>query len=82
MASRRTRTPRACPCRPTAIGAISDLGYELRKNVDRSYRRGAEGDLTWQATPTLALVGTVSVTDARIRDYRDDASGRVASTMT
>lgn len=65
-----------------AIGAISDLGYELRKNVDRSYRRGAEGDVTWQATPTLVLVGTVSVTDARIRDYRDDASGRVYHDVT
>ena len=57
-----------------AIGAISQLGYDLRKNVDRSVRRGMEGDVTWQATPTLAVVGNVSVTDARINEYRDDAS--------
>jgi iron complex outermembrane receptor protein len=58
-----------------AIGAISDLGYDLRKNVDRSVRRGFEGDVTWQATSALAVVSNVSVTDARIADYRDDNTG-------
>ncbi|MDB4915647.1 MAG: TonB-dependent receptor [Gemmatimonadetes bacterium] len=58
-----------------AIGAISELGYDLRKNVDHSMRRGFEGDVTWQAASALAFVGNVSVTDARISDYRDDVSG-------
>jgi iron complex outermembrane recepter protein len=57
------------------IGAINEIGYVLRKNVDRSVRRGLEGDLTWQAARRLTLLATASVTDARIRDYRDDASG-------
>jgi len=57
------------------IGQLSDLGYELRKNVDRSVRRGAEAELTWQALPRLVVVATASLTDARIADYTDDATG-------
>lgn len=68
------------------IGQISELGYELRKNVARSVRRGFEGDLTWQALPRLAVVATASVTDARIADYTDDGTGQsyhdVTSLMT
>ena len=59
------------------IGEINEIGYEMRKNVDRSYRRGAEADVTWQALPAFAVVSTMSITDARIHDYRDDASGLV-----
>jgi iron complex outermembrane recepter protein len=59
------------------IGEINEIGYVLRKNVSRSVRRGVEGDLTWQVTPRVALVATASVTDARIRDYRDDATGEL-----
>jgi len=65
-----------------AIGAISELGYELRKNVDRSLRRGVEGDITWQLRPSLAFVGNVSVTDASIAEYRDDATGVVYRNVT
>ena len=57
------------------IGEINEIGYVLHKNVAQSVRRGVEGDVTWQVRPSLALVGTLSMTDARIRDYRDDASG-------
>ena len=59
------------------IGEINEIGYVLRKNVARSVRRGAEGDLTWRVTPRLTAVATASLTDARIREYRDDASGEV-----
>lgn len=68
------------------IGQISELGYELRKNVARSVRRGAEGDLTWRVAPRLTVVATASLTDARIADYTDEASGQsyhdVAALMT
>jgi outer membrane receptor protein involved in Fe transport len=64
------------------IGEINAIGYVLHKNVARSVRRGVEGDLTWQALPSLAVVGTLSVTDARICDYRDDASGIVYHDVT
>ncbi|MFL5607566.1 MAG: TonB-dependent receptor, partial [Gemmatimonadaceae bacterium] len=64
------------------IGEINEIGYVLRKNVARSVRRGVEGDLTWQATPRVRLLATASVTDARIRDYRDDATGEVFHDVT
>ena len=57
------------------IGEVNEIGYELRKNVDRSVRRGAEGDFTWRVAPRLTVVATASVTDARIADYQDDATG-------
>ena len=59
------------------IGEINEIGYVLRKNVARSVRRGAEGDLTWRVAPRLTAVATASLTDARIRKYRDDATGEV-----
>ena len=59
------------------IGEINEIGYLLRKNVARSARRGLEADLTWQATPSLVVVSTMSVTESRIANYRDDASGLV-----
>jgi iron complex outermembrane receptor protein len=64
------------------IGELSETGYTLRKNVDRSVRRGVEGEVTWQATPRLTLLATASVTDARIDTYRDDASGAVYRDVT
>ncbi len=64
------------------IGEINEIGYVLRKNVDRSVRRGAEGDLTWEVTPRVTVVATASLTDARIADYRDDASGELFHDVT
>ena len=59
------------------IGQINEIGYVLHKNVAHSVRRGAESDLTWQLTPRLTAIATASLTDARIREYRDEASGEV-----
>jgi outer membrane receptor protein involved in Fe transport len=59
------------------IGEINEIGYVLHKNVAHSVRRGAEGDLTWHVSPRLTAVATASLTDARIREYRDDATGEV-----
>jgi outer membrane receptor protein involved in Fe transport len=59
------------------IGEINEIGYVLRKNVSHSVRQGVEADLAWQALPRVAVVATASLTDARIRDYRDDATGNV-----
>jgi iron complex outermembrane receptor protein len=64
------------------IGAINEIGYVLRKNVGRSVRRGVEGDLTWQALPRLTVLATASVTDARIREYRDDVTGELFHDVT
>ena len=59
------------------IGQINEIGYVLHKNVDRSTRRGAEADLAWAVLPRLTLLATGALTDARIQDYRDDATGAV-----
>ena len=64
------------------IGAINEIGYLLRKNVARSARRGVEGDLTWQVVPRLAAHATVSLTEARIAEYRDDATGTLYRNVT
>ncbi len=65
-----------------AIGEVSELGFDLRKNVDRSYRRGFEADVAWQASRAVTLTSTVSITDARIREYRDDASQQTYHNVT
>jgi iron complex outermembrane receptor protein len=64
------------------IGAINEIGYELRKNVDRSVRRGLEADATWQVNSMLTAIANVSITDARIDAYTDDASGVTYSDVT
>ncbi len=64
------------------IGAINEIGYLLRKNVSRSVRRGAEGDLTFHLSPRVTAIATASLTDARIADYRDDASGMLYHDVT
>ncbi len=69
-----------------AVGAISELGYELRKNVDRSSRMGVEGDMMWQFSRDLTFVADAAITRARIADYHDDGSNQsyhdVAPLMT
>ena len=64
------------------LGEINQIGYVLRKNVARSVRRGMEGDLTWRAMPRLTVLATASFTDARIQDYRDEATGDVFHNVT
>ena len=64
------------------IGAINEIGYLLRKNVTRSSRRGVEGDLAWRLSPRLTAVATASLTDARIDEYVDDASGTLFRNVT
>jgi outer membrane receptor for ferrienterochelin and colicin len=58
------------------IGAINEIGYLMRRNVARSVRQGVEGDLTWRATPALTAVATLSITDARIHEYREETTGQ------
>ena len=64
------------------IGEINQIGYILRKNVARSVRRGMEGDLTWRAMPRVTVLATASLTDARIQNYRDDATSAVFHNVT
>jgi iron complex outermembrane receptor protein len=56
-------------------GATTPLGYDLRANVGRSYRRGVEFDAAWLVTPTLDIGVTASASRNRIAEYRDAGSG-------
>lgn len=52
-----------------ATGEQSEIGLTLRKNVDRSYRRGIELDAGWQVTPAVRLGTTANLSRNRIREW-------------
>lgn len=49
-----------------ATGELSEIGLALRRNVDRSSRRGLEVDASWQATPAIRLRTNANVSRNRI----------------
>jgi iron complex outermembrane recepter protein len=55
-------------------GATTPLGYDLRANVGRSYRRGVELDGTWTVTSSVDLGLSAAVSRNRIGAYRDEAT--------
>ena len=52
-----------------ATGELSDIGLALRRNVDRSYRRGIEIEHSWQFAPAVRLRGNASFSHNRIRRW-------------
>src|SRR5204863_544722 len=65
-----------------STGELSDIGLLLRRNVDRSYRRGIELEGTWQATPSLRLRGNANASRNRISKWTQfydvyDAAGNI-----
>lgn len=58
-----------------AIGALSLTGNPLRQNVDRSCRRGVEGEVRWAPSARVTATANLAVMTARIADYTDVASG-------
>jgi iron complex outermembrane receptor protein len=50
-------------------GELSDIGLPLRRNVDRSFRRGIEIDAAWQATPALRLTHASNFSYNRISEW-------------
>ncbi len=63
-------------------GEQSPLGYSLRRNVDRSYRRGLELEGSWQALPSLRLRASANLSRNRIRTWTQfydlyDSAGNV-----
>lgn len=68
-----------------STGELSDIGLLLRRNVDRSYRRGIELEYVWQALPALPklrLRGNASLSRNRIHTWTHfydvyDAAGNV-----
>ncbi len=57
-----------------AIGALSLTGNPLRKNVDRSYRRGVEFDGAWTPVPSVTATANLTLMTSRIMTYHDDAA--------
>lgn len=65
-----------------ATGELSDIGLPLRRNVDRSYRRGIELSDSWQIAPKLRLEGNANVSRNRIHQWTQfydvyDAAGNI-----
>jgi len=56
-------------------GATTPLGYDIRANVGRSYRRGVELDGTWAVAPSLDVGASAAVSRNRIAAYTDEATG-------
>ena len=52
-----------------ATGELSDIGLALRRNVDRSYRRGVELEAGWQPREAVRLRTTASASRNRIRSW-------------
>jgi iron complex outermembrane receptor protein len=52
-----------------STGELSDIGLLLRRNVDRSHRRGIELDAAWQLTPMLRSKTTASFSHNRIDEW-------------
>ena len=52
-----------------STGELSDIGLLLRRNVDRSYRRGIELDLAWQAAPSVRLKTNANFSRNRINEW-------------
>jgi len=50
-------------------GELSEIGLPLRRNVDRSHRRGFELDGQWRAFPSLRLHGNANLSRNRIRSW-------------
>ena len=50
-------------------GELSEIGLPLRRNVDRSHRRGLELDANWRLAPSLRLKGSANLSRNRIRTW-------------
>ncbi len=50
-------------------GELSAIGLPLRRNVERSTRRGLELDAAWQALPALRLTAAANLNRSRIGEW-------------
>ena len=50
-------------------GKLSDVGYAIKENVPRSWRRGIELAARWNAQPWLQVGGNVTLSTNKIRSY-------------
>jgi len=52
-----------------STGELSPIGALLRRNVDRSYRRGIEVEYSWQAATRVRLRGNANLSHNRIHTW-------------
>ena len=50
-------------------GKLSDVGYAIKENVPRSWRRGVELSASWNALPWLQIGGNITLSTNKIRQY-------------
>ena len=50
-------------------GKLTDVGYAIKENVPRSWRRGIELAAGWQALPWLQVGGNITLSTNEIRKY-------------
>ena len=50
-------------------GKLTDVGYAVKENVPRSWRRGIELAASWKASQWLQLGGNMTLSDNKIRSY-------------
>lgn len=51
-------------------GRLTDVGYAIKENVDRAYRRGIEMGVAWQPKPWFRLDANSTLSMNKVRDYR------------
>lgn len=51
-------------------GKLSDVGYAIKENVARSWRRGIELAASWQTFPWLRADANLTLSSNRIKDYK------------
>jgi iron complex outermembrane receptor protein len=56
-------------------GATTPLGYDIRANVGKSYRRGVEVDASYAITPFLDFGTSLTISRNRIEAYTDEGTG-------
>ena len=50
-------------------GKLTDVGYAVKENVPRSWRRGVELAAAWEALAWLRLNGNITLSTNKIREY-------------
>lgn len=52
-----------------ATGELSEIGLPMRRNVDRSYRRGLEVDAAWEVSQAIRLRSIANLSKNRIEEW-------------
>ncbi|MBO7191847.1 MAG: TonB-dependent receptor [Bacteroidales bacterium] len=50
-------------------GKLTDVGYAIKENVPRSWRRGVELAAAWKALPWLQVGGNITLSTNKIKSY-------------